>query len=94
MTDHADVLPACVTTDGILVRSARAVELSPAERDIVAILLSLHPVPVKPCVLKRTLWPLGGSTLQPTAKRLVRLRRRLAAVGLSLRLITLVFYSL
>ncbi|HEY7106295.1 MAG TPA: hypothetical protein VH986_07820 [Acidimicrobiia bacterium] len=77
-----------------LARGSRSVRLSRRESKLVALLLERSPDPLCPRDLAHVLWPARAPSDLAHRRELVRLRRRLAVVGLALRFRPRVGYTL
>jgi hypothetical protein len=86
-----------MTTRGALLRSVpsvdkggladriRAAELRGTDREVARLLLARHPDALGPHELHETLWPRTVPTEYRKQRRLMRLRRQLATVGVAIR---------
>jgi hypothetical protein len=76
--------PPLVDADGLLHFQARWVALSPVERAITGALIERFGAVVGRDVLSRRAWPGGAPTRNALDVRIVRLRRRIAPLGLEI----------
>jgi DNA-binding response OmpR family regulator len=77
--------PPALDQDGLLWFRDRWVSLSPVERELAAALVDRFGAVVGREVLARRAWPNGAPTRNALDVHVLRLRRRIAAVGLELR---------
>lgn len=82
--EHTSAQP-FIDQDGLLWFRERWVSLSPVERELAAALAERFGAVVGRDVLARRAWPEGAPTRNALDVHILRLRRRIASVGLELR---------
>lgn len=91
---RCDALGAEISETRVLVRGGREVQLWSRESVLVAVLLERFPGPVRESEFSSVLWPGAVPSESARGRSMVRLRRRLAVVGLALRCRARVGYTL